>query len=65
MTRKDYQLIADAFTAARKDVFTTELDASRADTLDGISLAAGWVADALARDDPRFDRVKFLTACGA
>ena len=54
MTRKDYQLIADVlakFTA--EGVVTIERDAIAYD-----------LADALALDNPRFDRERFLVASG-
>jgi hypothetical protein len=60
MTRKDYQMIAGAF-------------AESLDRVDGghqmsewlaVSGAALAVSDVLAADNPRFDRVKFLEACG-
>lgn len=64
MTHKDYQFIAAAFAASRSDVVTKEPDEAHADMLDGIDLVAEHVADALARDNTRFDRQKFLDACG-
>lgn len=51
MTRKDYQLIAQAIA----DVWcenTAQL------------YIAESIADALAQDNPRFDRARFLDACG-
>jgi hypothetical protein len=54
MTRKDYQLIADVlskFTA--EGGVTIERDAMAYD-----------LADALAKDNPRFNRHRFLVACG-
>jgi len=54
MTRKDYQLIADVlskFTAEGE--VTIERDAMAYD-----------LADALALDNPRFDRERFLVASG-
>lgn len=54
MTRKDYQLIASVlnkFTGEQGDV--VERDAMAYD-----------LADALAQDNPRFDRRRFLVACG-
>ena len=54
MTRKDYQLIADVlakFTA--EGGVTIERDAMAYD-----------LADALAKDNPRFDRERFLVASG-
>jgi hypothetical protein len=56
MTRKDYILIAAAIKGARAQ-FPKQ-------TLHGSRLVAEYIADALAHDNPRFDRARFLTACG-
>lgn len=64
MTRKDYELIAAAFKAARADVTEKEPESSHKDMLDGISLAVEHVADALKRQNELFYRNRFLTACG-
>lgn len=65
MTRKDYEAIAGAILAVRADI--------EARNLDGGTLAGKWQVTeeiavrlcAVMRDDnPRFDRDKFLTACG-
>lgn len=65
MTRKDYELIANAIRAVHpwsKPGFTVKLCADPVkETVDEIALA---MADALANDNPRFDRAKFLSACG-
>ena len=64
MTRRDYVAIAGAFMAARADIANKE-PADAVETLkDGASYAAEHVADALAKDNPRFDRARFLAACG-
>lgn len=57
MTRKDYILIAEALrnTHARE----VELNGQEG-TAGGIRLAASALADALASDNPRFDRKHFL-----
>ena len=60
MTRKDYVIIADSIKASRDnwEGFTPEAQ----EALDGL---ARKVASALWRDNPtRFDRTRFLTACG-
>lgn len=58
MTKKDYILIAAAITSGRRVVsYETKADA----TLDGVSRL---IAEALQRDNPRFDRARFLAACG-
>jgi len=56
MTRKDYQLIA----AALKDALSAFDHPKRA----GAVLAAQELAYRLRDDNPRFDRKKFLEACG-
>lgn len=50
MTRKDYQLIAEVFARSAGD--------------DLAKLIALNLADKLAEDNPRFDKARFLTACG-
>lgn len=58
MTRKDYVLIADTLSNLMKD-FNNGGDDSVS-----LSLVAQELADTLATDNPRFDRARFLTACG-
>lgn len=55
MTRKDYELIARIIVAM--PTFAASLRAQRDST-------ARAFADALATDNARFDRDKFLAACG-
>jgi hypothetical protein len=55
MTRKDYQLIAQVFANVGEMVELSE-------TI-GADLARN-LADALQTDNPRFDRARFLEACG-
>lgn len=57
MTRKDYILIAEAL----KEAHAYAIDAARRL---GVASAAYHVADALAYDNPRFDRELFLRNCG-
>ena len=63
MTRKDYELIAKAIKAAKPS------DSTMADYAE-MTRKLGWrntvhsVAEALAGDNPRFDRERFLKACG-
>lgn len=64
MTRKDYVAIAGAIAAARRDITGKEPKESHADMLDGASLSAEHIADVMARDNPRFNRARFLKACG-
>lgn len=62
MTRKDYVLIAGALKSSH--VSNTLNNGNRALYNNGIDNAASLIADALARDNPRFDRERFLKACG-
>jgi hypothetical protein len=52
MTRKDYVLIAEIVVSAYY------LDADQKETI------AKDFADSLSMDNPRFDRARFLNACG-
>jgi hypothetical protein len=54
MTRKDYQLIAE--------ILNYSLDAIIDDM--ALEALASNFADELALDNPRFDRARFLAACG-
>jgi hypothetical protein len=63
MTRKDYVLIAAALKEAAEQVPNTGLIGQTYETL-GHYTAARVLAHALAKDNPRFDRERFLTACG-
>jgi len=58
MTRKDYQLIAGVFNEALQ---TTQDDPK---AVKAIRLTAMFLSSDLERDNPRFDRARFLTACG-
>lgn len=53
MTRKDFQLIADAIS-----------ELNNYDGDDAYSYIANVFADRLADTNPRFDRNRFLEACG-
>jgi hypothetical protein len=59
MTAKDYWRIADALHTAREQARSAYLPCRH---IDGIDLAAEYIADALAADNPRFDRHRFLSA---
>lgn len=59
MTRKDYGLIALAVEAAMPDDPDAEPRWS-----DAVEQVAHNLASALAQDNPRFNRDKFLQACG-
>lgn len=54
MTRKDYELIA---AAIKTQVAGHERDLAT-------KVVAEAIAQALQRDNPRFDRARFLKACG-
>lgn len=58
MTRKDYVLIAEVFKANREDFIEGE------DGYAVIGIMAHQIANALQADNPRFDRARFLDACG-
>jgi hypothetical protein len=66
MTRKDYVLIAAALKDARPipkhELYA--LDHNERLCADTYRNVARSIADALAKDNPRFDRERFLTACG-
>jgi hypothetical protein len=57
MTRKDYVAIAEALGAARR--FCETGNQRR-----GTERAVHCVADVMAAGNPRFDRARFLKACG-
>jgi hypothetical protein len=59
MTRKDYELIARAFRIANGSIQVAEYDAKTA-----LDLASAILADSLEKTNPRFDRDRFLVACG-
>ena len=55
MSRKDYVTIAAAIAKARSEFVSDEYKAATI-------LTAQYIADALAADNPRFDRERFLAA---
>ena len=59
MTRKDYVLLADVINTARKVVIVGE-----GTTLVSVAHLANTLATELEIDNPRFDRHRFLIACG-
>lgn len=61
MTRKDYILIAAGLKEARSSYAAMP---NVAVYHNGIDNAATRICDALARDNARFDRARFLAACG-
>ena len=60
MTTKDYIALAQAFSNAMIETLSDDTGLRRG----GIALAAQSVAGVLATDNPRFDRARFLAACG-
>ncbi len=58
MSRKDYIAIAQALKG------TKEIHASTLGAASVLHQAADLIADALASENPRFDRQKFISACG-
>ncbi len=58
MTRKDYVLIAEALKKARPT--PSDYNSAHVQFRADVTL----IADALANDNPRFDRERFLKACG-
>lgn len=64
MSKKDYVAIAAAIKLAKLDIASKEPIESHADMTDGAQLAAEHIADVMARGNPRFDRARFLQACG-
>ena len=60
MTRRDYVLIAAAMRHALESAGPL---AGRAFTV-AHRITAGHLADALERENPNFDRARFLEACG-
>ena len=61
MTRKDYIAIAAVFNARAQMARNIQNSASR---LTHYTEIMGDMADMLARDNARFDRSRFLKACG-
>ena len=64
MTRKDYILIAQGFKDAREGYHPSSSDDMNMGIEIGIETAARLTALRLLRDNPRFDRERFLKACG-
>lgn len=65
VTRAEYIKIADAVKQSRNVIgmFSTD-DESTANRLIGVAVVAERIADVLADDNPRFNRDRFLDACG-
>lgn len=61
MTRKDFELIARTIAALHDEMSALEYEPVGTGT---VRLAALKLAEALATTNPRFDRARFLSACG-
>lgn len=61
MTRKDYILLAAALKGARE---WNDRAANTVSFVHGLDAAIHAIANALATDNARFDRARFLTAAG-
>lgn len=59
MTRKDYVLLAQALKQCKTDFSNRNLDHDAQHKAD-----CNYIAAALAAENPRFDRARFLKACG-
>ncbi len=64
MTRKDYELIAACIAQARQATEIGRNEKARTSGVNAIRLAAIGTASGLLKDNPRFDRERFLQACG-
>ena len=62
MTRKDYCAIAGAIRAAMEHDDWDVLGSTAIPF--GVTLAADRIAEVLAANNPRFDRDRFMEACG-
>lgn len=62
MTKKDYEIIADVFVKAQPGRWDSLRDHTSYGQVMWSDLRSK-MADALAADNPKFDRAKFLTAC--
>lgn len=63
MTKKDYIRIAAALAEARRQIPDTNTPINTGEFIAN-STAARLIASALAEDNDKFDRARFLAACG-
>ena len=63
MTKKDYVRIASVFNRTFNDVSSGNSESSRA-MVWAIDFLADRLADTLAEDNARFNRMRFLESCG-
>lgn len=64
MTRKDYEAMAQAFRQALQARLARVDGYERQAACDGFADAVHVAASVFAADNPRFDRERFLKACG-
>lgn len=65
MTKKDYQLIADSVRRTiRVEEWTEKNQVKKYAKIKALRLVASDLAGSLYGDNPKFDRERFLTACG-
>lgn len=69
MTKKDYELIAEAIANAKTRIlFKAKIghisDDVAAARIDGLNITADEIAEALALDNPKFLEDRFMAACG-
>lgn len=64
MTRKDYELIAAGINRSQMVKGLIKAAAKRDAALEAIRLVAIDLASSLAVENPRFDRARFMSACG-
>ena len=61
MTKKDYVAIARIINTSNRETGDKAANQARKHLLDCV---ANDLADIMERDNPKFDRARFLTACG-
>lgn len=65
MTKKDYELIAGAiYRSVRVTQWTNKNRVKREAELKALRLVATDLASSLAHENPKFDRKRFIEACG-
>jgi hypothetical protein len=63
MSRKDYELIAEAFATARRNFAGLPMSASLRAYQEQQRVCVASVCAALKLDNPRFDQARFMDAC--
>lgn len=64
MSKKDYVAIAERLKSVEPGFVSLHEGGAMTERKHGWRLAVHAVADACQRDNPRFDRQRFLSACG-